>query len=326
MKKLSFLIIVLVSFSSFADVPSWLTKADKLYPAAEYVKAIGEGTSIKTAQNQAISQISLFFDTKSEVVAEALKKSEAVLEDGRSVFSMSQSLKQNIKISSEADFFCVQFTDAYYSKKSDRYSVLAYINKENAAKVYNSRISAMMEAVKSYRNYAQSSDEPFLAASALHKADVISKIAEKYIHNETLLVPLDTAKWQESLRTISLIPAEHNAIKRNVTFSILLNQKEKVFDPIFSTVASILEKQGFAYSVADSNYKIILDISCVEESYDAGDFVRPLVDVLIVNRAGSGVYTYSKALPRIGSKNMEQAYTRAVTKIKQDLEENFLAE
>ena len=212
------------------------------------------------------------------------------------------------------------------NKKSDKFTVLAYINKKEAAEIYTSRIKALIESVNAYHNYARTEKESFLAVTALHKAKVLSSLCEKYIHNETIIVPSDSEKWQEALKTIAFIPAELNALKKNVTFSIHLNQKEKKYDPVFSTVAGLLEKYGYAYSINDSNYKIIIDISCIEESYEKGEFIRPSVDVLILNNSGTGVYSYSKSLPRTGSKTMAQAYTRAITKINQDLEENFLSE
>ncbi len=327
MKRLFVLIIALASAFCFADdVPSWLKKPEKEFPTKEYIRATGSGNSEKAAQNAAISQISLYFDTKTDVLTLAVKQSGEIIAGDKSFFASSQSFQQLTQITSNAEFFCVKFTDSWYDKKSDKFTVLAYINKKEAAQIYTARITALMEAVNAYRDYAKSEKEPFLAVTALHKAKVVSNLCEKYIHNETIIVPSDTEKWQGALKTISLIPAEHNALKKNVTFSIHLNQKDKRFDPIFSTVASILERYGYAYSVKDSNYKIILDISCIEESYEKGEFVRPSVDVLIVNNAGTGVYSYSKALPRTGSKTMDLAYSRAVTKIKQDLEENFLAE
>ena len=105
-----------------------------------------------------------------------------------------------------------------------------------------------------------------------------------------------------------------------------MNQQEQKYDPLFSCVAGVLEAIGCSYSLEDSKYKIIIDVSCIEEEYEAGPFVRASADVIIVNNNGNGVYSYSKAFPRTGSTTMEQAYTRAITKIKQDFEENFLAE
>ncbi|MBQ8014075.1 MAG: hypothetical protein IJ257_06755 [Treponema sp.] len=309
-----------------ADIPSWVKNPEKDFPDSAYIKALGEGSSVKKAQDSALSDISLFFDTKIDYLKVAVDSAREIMVDDKSVFTSDESYKKITQITSSSEFFCVKFTESYYDKKSDKFSALAYINKKEASQIYASRISALMESVNAYRAFAQKEKEPFIAVQALQKAKVLSKLAESYIHNETIIIPSDSEKYQNDLKTIALIPSEIAAIKKGVTFSIKMNQKERKFDPIFSTVASILEKYGYAYSVSNSAYKILIDISCIEESYDAGEFVRPSVDVLIMNNAGSGVYTYSKAFQRIGSKSMEQAYTRTVTKIKQDLEENFLAE
>lgn len=327
MKRFFFLIVVLISVSLlFADVPEWLKKPEKEYPTSKFIRTVGEGANLKLAQDSAVSAISLYFDTKTEVLSTAVKEMSAILSDGKEVFNASRSIQQIMQITSNAEFFCVKFTDAYYDKKSDKFSVLAYINKKDASQIYTARIAALMDSVNVYREYAKKEKEPFLAVQALRKAEVLGKLAESYIHNENIIVPADTSKFQNDLKIISLLPAQRNALKNEITFSISINQKEKRYDPLFSTVASILEKYGYAYSVANPAYNIILDISCIEETYDAGEFVRPSVDILILNKEGNGVYTYSKSFPRIGSKSTEQAYTRAVTKIKQDLEENFLAE
>lgn len=320
------LVLATASALCFADVPAWLKRPEKEYPSSEFIRAIGEGTSAKSAQNAAVADISLFFDTKTDVVTLAVKESSAILVDDKSMFASNQSYQQIAHISSNAEFFCVKFTDSYYDKKSDTYSVLAYINKKDAAQIYTARINALMDSIETYRFYAKNEKEPFLAIAALRKAQVLASLAEKYIHNETIIVPSDSIKFQNALKTIALISNERAALKKGLTFSISIIQKEKRFDPLFSTVASILERDGYAYSGEDALYKIIIDVSCLEEGYDAGNFVRPSLDVLILNNAGEGVYTYSKAYARVGGKTLEQAYTRAVTKIKQDLQTNFLAE
>ena len=326
MKKFFVLMIAWASACCFADVPSWLKNPEKVYPTTEYIRAIGEGTNAKAAQNAAIADISLYFDTKTDVVTLAVKKTAQVVVDDKSFFENNQSLTQATTVSSNAEFFCVKFTEPWYDKKAGKYSVLGYINKKEAAQIYTARINALMDAINSYRAYAKKEKEPFLGMLALHKATVISSLAEKYIHNEMIIYPSESAKFQKDLTTIALLPAEQNELKKQVTFVISMNQKEKRFDPVFSTVASILEKRGYALSVSGANHRIIIDVSCAEEKYDAGEFVRPSVDVLILNAAGEGLYTYSKAHPRTGGKTLDQAYTRAISKVTQDLEENFLAE
>lgn len=323
MKKVCFFMLLFASSVCFAEVPQWVKTPEKTYPTSKYIRAIGEGTSIKSAQNAALADISLFFNTQIEVITVAIEKMK---QENKEQFSSSQSYEQTANISSTAEFFGVKFTDAYYDKKHDKYSVLGYIDKDEAAQVYKSHISSLMQTVNSYRESAKKEKEPFLQVSSLAKAKKASDLAQQYINIETIIFPADTQKFQKELIIISLIPSELDELKKQMTFSITMNQGEKKFSPIFSCVAGILESKGCSYSEVESKYKIIIDLSCIEENYEAGPFVRASTEVLIENADGNGVYSYSKAFPRTGSTTMEKAYTRAVTKIKQDFEENLLTE
>ena len=326
MKRIFFTILLLASAFCFADVPVWLKQPEKAFPTKEYIRAIGDGTSVKAATDSAISNISLIFNAKTEVLTLAVKELNSALKDDQELFQSKQAYTQISKITSNAEFFCIYFTDPYYDKKSDKYSVLAYINKKDASEIYKSRISALMTSIEEYDAYAKSEKEIFLAAATLRKAHSLANLCEQYIKNETVIIPSDSDKYKNKLQTISSIKNQRDLLKKQMTFSIKMVQKDSVFNPVFSMVASILERDGYSYSLVDSNYQIVIDVACTEESYDAGEFVRPSVDIVIVNTSGAGVYTYSKSFPRIGSKTMEHAYIRAVTKINQDLEENFLPE
>lgn len=327
MKRFVFAALAALCWACFAQpVPAWLVRPERDFPSKQYIRAVGEGSSVKAAQNSALAEISLYFNTKVDVVNVAVSSASAVAKDGAETFSSSKSFKQVASVSSSAEFFCVSFTDPFYDKKLDRYSVLAYINKAEASEIYKSRISSLMESINLYAESAADENEAFLAAAALSKAVVMGNLCEKYIHNETLIVPSESESYKAALRTIAETRSDRDALKKRMTFFIEMEQRDKVFMPIYSKLSSLMEKRGYAVSLAGANYTLKVDVSCAEENYDAGPFVRPSVSIAIVNGRGSGVYSYSKAFPRIGSKTMEQACTRAVSKINQDLEENFLAE
>ncbi len=324
--SISIFLLSSLVFAAREKPPSWLKNPEREYPSDKFIRGEGDGNSIKAAQNAALIQISLYFNTQTEIMTTAVNELQQIVKDENTSFESRKSMKQVGSIKSEADFFCVNFTDAYYDKKNDKYSVLAYINKKEAADIYTMRINSLLEAIASYRNYAKTENEPFLAVTSMHKAEVLAKICSHYIQNETTIVPSDSGKYEDALKMVSLVSAERNAMKKDITFSISMNQNDKRFDPIFSATSAVLEKYGYAYSLRNSTYKIIIDISCAEEHYSNGDYVRASLDVLILNNSGEGVYTYSKAFPRIGRKTMEMTYTSVVSKIKQDLEENFLTE
>lgn len=307
-------------------VPSWLTKPEKEFPKDKYIRAVGEASSVKAAQNSALAEISLYFNTKVDVVNVAVNSASAVAKDGAETFSSSKSFKQIANVSSSSEFFCISFTDPFYDKKADKYSVLAYINKAEASEIYKNRIASLMESINLYSDSAAKEKEVFIAASSLSKAAVMGNLCEKYIHNETLMVPSESDSYKADLKKIAAVRSERDALKKRMTFFIEMEQKDKVFAPVYSKLSSIMEKRGYAISLSGASYTIKVNLACAEENYEAGPFVRPSVDIAILNAGGSGVYSYSKAFPRIGSKTMEQAYTRAVSKVTQDLEENFLAE
>ena len=327
MKRFCFAALAAFCWACFAEAfPAWLTKPEKDFPAKQYIRAVGEGSSVKAAQNSALAEISLYFNTKVDVVNVAVSSASAVAKDGAETYSSSKSFKQIANVSSSSEFFCVSFTDPFYDKKADKYSVLAYINKAEASEVYKNRISSLMESINLYSESAAKEKEVFLAAAALSKAVVMGNLCEKYIHTETLMVPSESESYKADLKKIATARSERDSLKKRMTFFIDMVQKDKVFAPVYSKLSSLMEKRGYALSLSGASYTLRVDLSCAEENYDAGPFVRPSVDIAVLNAGGSGVYSYSKAFPRIGSKTMEQAYTRAVSKINQDLDENFLAE
>ena len=299
--------------------PAWLTDDPHLiYSENEYLTAIGEGNSDSLARDDALNKLSQYFDTKVH--------SEGLAIRATNDSSFSSSSLQTVSVESEADLFCVNFTDSFFDKKNAKYFILAYINKKEAAEIYRSKIEALLSSITQNQKNARNEREVFFKALLLRKSAEFCESAEKYIQYETALIHDDVEKYKPALVDMTKIFSELDSLKPQLTFSITMNQKEKRFNPVFSTLAEALEKQGFSYSVNDSMYRIIADISCEEEVYETGPFVRPSLDVLIVNKNGEGLYTYSKAYGRTGAKTMEQAYTRSVSKITKDLAENFMTE
>ncbi len=329
MKKIKiFMAIFLCSASCCfaASVPSWVKNPDLEFPTSTYIRALGEGNSAKAAQKDAIAGISLYFDTKTDILTLALKEASQVLTEDGTNYSSSEAYAQIAGISSEAEFFCVEFTNSYYDKKQKTHYVLAYIDKQSASKIYTSRINALMQAINGYRQYAQTEAEPFFSIGALAKAISLSRLAKAYIQNQTTIIPSDSEKYASALATIEKLQLELTNYKGKMNFSIFAVQGDDKYTSLYNTISSVLEQNGFVYSLSDAEYKVFVEIIFSEENYSAGPFVRPTLKIAITNSNGDGVYTYSKAYPKTGADTMETAYTRALYKVQKDVEENFLKE
>ena len=80
---------------------------------------MGEGATEKAAKVSAVAEISLFFETKTEVLTQAVQRSCEIVAEDQKMFASSKSFGQIVNIKSNADFFGVNFTDLVYDSKND---------------------------------------------------------------------------------------------------------------------------------------------------------------------------------------------------------------
>ena len=308
------------------SAPQWLKKPEKVYPSTRFIRGEGEGKSAKSARNAAVNAISMFFDTKSEAITLAVEKSRLAIENDDSEFSSDRELVQATAVSSVAEFFCLKFTEVYFDEKHDEYHVLAYLDKNEAADVFRTRIAALLRSAESWRDYAASESEPFLRARSFFRTQALYNLASRYIKAETVIVPSDGAAYKSALEDAGKAETDYARAKKGVSFAIELSDETETFAPVRAAVSATLEKRGWAVQSKGALYLVYVNIVLAEENYESGLFVRPTLSVSVQNQKGASVYTYSKAFPRMSGKSREQIYTRAAGKIRQDLEENFLAE
>lgn len=321
-----FVLLNFVASLCFSQVPSWVQNPEKEYPSSKFVRAVEEGTSAKNSKNAALATISLYFNAKTEIISVAVKKMEGVFSEDEMLFTSNQSFTQISNVTSSAEFFCVNFSDTYQNKKDGKYYTLAYIDKKKAGEIYKTRIKFLMQYIDTYKKMAADESENFTAVKYLTKAQNLANAAEKYIQSEIVLFPDEAKNYSADLEKISRLPAEIAASKKGLKFFVSVDSDVEKASTLSTTVSSVLEKRGYVYSEKNAQYgiKVYLDFS--EESKQAGEFVRPDMKIIVENSDGESVHSYSKSYPKIGGKTIDDAYTRALIKIKQDIEENFLAD
>lgn len=327
MKRLSVKIAIFcITASCFSAVPKWVTNQEKEFPSSKYVAAMGEGNTEKKAMAAALAGVSQFFDTKTEVLTLAVKKFDSVQVGGSYQTSANSSLDQITKVSSEAEFFGLNYAPTYHNEKRNVYNVLAYVDKAEAAKTYKGYINTLMDAIKNYRSAAQNDSEAFNSALYMQKAEALSVLAASYIKTLGIIEPNSLNTYKSDSELINLLPIERSQYKKKATFSVSLKQEDVKLAQLTDSVAEILENRGYIYSETNGRYQVLLNITCNEEQYDIGPFVRPSLKITITNPNGDSLYSYSKKYQRVGAKTSDLAYTRAVLKIEEDLKENFLSE
>ena len=99
MKRFFTIIYVLLTASAFcADIPAWLKKPEKEFPEAQYIRALGEGNSVQAAKNTALTEISLYFDTKTDIIKHSINELSELVKNGEAQFSSVESYKTLAKL------------------------------------------------------------------------------------------------------------------------------------------------------------------------------------------------------------------------------------
>ncbi len=317
-----FLIILLDAVCLFCATPKWLDNLEAMYPSEEFLRTIGEGSTLKQAENEAITELSQSFNTKVKVVNQAIKDYNSIVTEEKTDISKKYSFHQEAQISSKADLFCLKFSEPYFDKKQKRYFIVGYINKKNASKYYQHKIDDLMLQIKTIIDFAKKEHEPLYSILNFQKASKLTKIGSYYIDAAVIINPEDSEKYKEYAKLNSLIQGNVKAQRNRGTFMISCNDSR--YNSVCVGISSILESSGFIISQTNPSYRIFVDLHFSEEEYEAGNFVRPDICITVRNSVGKEIESYSKLYPRYTHKNLNNAYKLALVRIQQDLEENFL--
>lgn len=327
MKNKKLLFGILFSFiigPVFCDtVPGWYKSLEKVYPIDKYIRAMGEGSTEKKAQAEAIANVAMSFKTSVKVLNTAISDLQNSVENDKTDYSQKETIHREFFAETESEFYCLQFSESYYDKKRKKYFTVAFIDRENAFGIYNSKIIPLETEMISTYNGAAEESEYLYKCFLYQKASLLGELIKVYINNAIIVCPSKANAFDGVLEQISAVNYEAEKQRNKISFSI--ECKEPKGQNLVPGIASILEESGFVYSKKNPVYKIDVEIQFSEEVYEAGEFVRPAVTIMISNKDGEPVDSYSRVYPRYTYGSMENSYNLAVLRVQQDLEENFLS-
>jgi len=304
-------------------VPSWYLDSELEYPKSRFISAVGEGKSKTDAETAAVAGISLFFNTKAEVRNEAIREFNEAVVNNTTDFSKKTYIKENAVISSEEEFLGVRFAQSFFEEKRQIWTVLAYIDKAEASRTYESKITVNMASINAMATDAAQTTEPFYACGLLFRALKIADITQEYIKTAAVIDPSSTAKYTSSLNQIQNISSQYRKKRDGLTFSVNINDADTT-GRIARKLQELLEANGCTVTVRNPLYEVSVRLNTTEENTNAGIFIRSGITVRI-ERNGNALFSYSKNYQRYGHQTLNGAYNRAFMAIEKDLEENFTA-
>jgi hypothetical protein len=303
---------------SAQDAPLWLTRRGAVYPPEQYVAGVGEGGTAEEARTRALAQIAQFFQTKVGDTRTLLY----TYNDALAVAEHTQA-SQNTVISSEAEFFGVEFADLYLDKTGG-YHALAYIDREEAGKKYEARIQAnalaLGELIKRYEN----SPNPRLAVKRLREARRLAVATAEYADMAILLNSEAGPRYTVLPAIVTSIDSAIETNERRFTASISLNDESAA--SVALKTAEILRRGGFLLADSGGVYTVFINFAANENTTKNYHTVEPVLGIIIEAQDGTPLVTYTKKYPLFRHVTREEALARALRNIEQDLDGEFAKE
>lgn len=325
MKKYFIIIFILLcsfSFSFSEEPPEWYADRCFCFPESEYISSVGSGFTKIAAEEDALSKLALFFETNISV-----NKSSGlyVVDKMNELKEKTRTVSSDIHVGSEVSLPCVQFTSCFYDKAADEYYVCAYIKKREAVKDFESKLKISFTKADDFYSHALSAGDDFYSCRMAKCAEKI--IQESFLNIERLIL-LDIKKGEYFINLADDLNSKCTKIlnqkKKNLIFSINIDgDKNK---SISTVIKNLFEKQNFVCSAKNPIYKINGEIHFVEsEVTGIGVFVRPSISINVESKiTGQTLSSYSRQLPKYGHKNIDGAYSKALTEIELDLKANLM--
>jgi len=306
----------------FAQKVDWYLDRQSVYPNKLWITAEGTGDNEEAARKNALENISLYFQTSTNVVIKAISNFNEASAQNNTLTQSNKSLKKTSTITSTADFFGVQFTTPIQT--GGKTVVLAYINRDDVFKVYEQRINNNIDVLEALIAIAEDFDNPIFGIRAANIAKPIADLTAEEARMARLVknVPEDYfAKADDLLKRVNIAL---EFCKSHLIFKITADNDYD--NMIKQSLGDLLESAG--YGVSDENGWMTIDaeITADKEKNDTGIFIYCGLSITIKAHDGEDFFSYSRNFPKKGHKTESMAYKRAFQGMQQELNATFMNE
>ncbi len=298
MKRNIFLLLYL-----FASAPFF---SEDYLDSPDFIAQRGFGKSEAEAQQNALAALSRFF--KMSISVNSAERTTVTDADSRS------SISEEVFVNSKAKLFAVHFTKARFDRKQKIYETTAFINREEAWKIYRPKIEGDIKTFEDFCSNAESHKELLLKATGFSKA---GKFAEENKLEDKLDFALIIYPESESLlgSARNHISELKPLIKRLCEKFAVQVECENDFETSAAQAAkSSFAKIGIVTTESNAEYICRIKISLNGKILPAGYFYTPSVTIEISN-GDRTILSLSEQLAKTGAKNEQIAERRAYSAI-----------
>lgn len=275
--------------------PEWTSDAGRLllFPNEEFISALGIGFSVDSAKSNAAGGISSFIKTQVSSSTQ-LRYSESEKNDA---FSEEKNLNAMTNLSSEETLYALNFTEAWRDEKTSQYLCVAFIDRSEAWKQIDVKLSAIAADVESKLNSANNDKSGFWRTLIFGK--IISE-KEKFfeLYHFANLVNSLGAKKYDSVK-IKFLEAESAIQNERARQTIWLSVDGDKNGAIYRALSAAFEKAGFTVSQSRGKFVATAKIDLEIREEGTAFIARPGITLEVKSALGSQVASFSRTTKKV---------------------------
>jgi hypothetical protein len=218
-----------------------------------------------------VAGVSLFFKTTTAVRNEAIREFNQAIAENTTDFSQKAYMKQDAVITSEEEFLGIRHSNPYENAPTKMWASVAYIDRAEAARIYEAKITANMNTIKALIADGGGEKEALYACALLHRALPIADVTEEWIQTASVVDPEGAQKYGAHQDTIQELRRLYRQKREGLTFSVVTT-KDDFAGRVERKVSELLEDNGYTITDAAAHYQITVKVTATEEEYEAGIF------------------------------------------------------
>lgn len=335
-KSFSFSLFLLLSAVLFAapKAPRWVTDRSGVYPYDKFISETGTGSSAENAKANALSRIAGYINVTVKTEKTARESSLMVSSSASKseTYERTQELLSVSNITSNAELFCVQYTDSYYNSKEKTYYCVAFIDRENAWSVYSPKIESAKNKFYNFYKKGKSlaDDDPFSAISyyksAAKEGETFTELCDfgRFISSKCTEVYGSVQDEVDSLDGLIAELFSELKLTLSVTgdFTNIISKK----------ITDLFSEEGFTFAKNknDAVYIVNVEIDLNEVISNKGTedevtAVYPAVNIYLENRlSGETVFSMEEEISdKTAAFNHDTAVKKGLKKLADKLDEKY---
>lgn len=304
-------------------IPEWVLNYQLSYPESEYIAQKGIGKKSDIAKNEAVANLSYYFETTVNARRESNYKSIQTSENQKNKNTTVQETIRDTSVTSSVTLQSVEFTEPYYNKKDKNWHCVAYIKRKNAWTKFEPELRVSKDNFMNYYKKANAETEVFYVIQNLNSAlNNGWDFLDKYTYAQFLSEELTSQNYKEDMSVFSSLSSLIQSKKE--LCPLFIECSNDYGNQLYSCLSEILRNNGFIITKNKSNCLYYINGNVSFDAFNDDElFVYNPSIMISINKNFKSLYTYSYESGTVKAYTKKVAEQKSIDSICKILQNNF---